>query len=93
MSSESKAETNNTNFTSIVFEGGGVLGVSHAGVIKYLEEVGLYKKINKFGGTSMGAIVATFCALGMLQVAKNLIFLDTFIYYFYFFVPYIKKNF
>lgn len=48
----------------IVFEGGGVLGISYAGVIKRLNETNLLNNVDTFMGTSVGAIVATFMAIG-----------------------------
>ena len=47
----------------LVLGGGGARGLAHLGVIRALEEAGV--PINVVGGTSMGAIMATLCALGM----------------------------
>jgi predicted acylesterase/phospholipase RssA/CRP-like cAMP-binding protein len=47
----------------LVLGGGGARGLAHLGVIRALEEAGV--PIDVVGGTSMGAIMATLCALGM----------------------------
>jgi NTE family protein len=50
--------------TNLVFEGGGVLGIAYAGVIKALEEANLLKNIREVAGTSVGAIAAAAVACG-----------------------------
>ena len=47
----------------LVLGGGGARGLAHLGVIRALEEAGV--PIDVVGGTSMGAIMAGLCALGM----------------------------
>jgi NTE family protein/lysophospholipid hydrolase len=47
----------------LVLGGGGARGIAHLGVIQALEEAGV--PIDVVGGTSMGAIMAGLCALGM----------------------------
>jgi predicted acylesterase/phospholipase RssA len=47
----------------LVLGGGGARGIAHLGVILALEEAGV--PIDVVGGTSMGAIIAALCALGM----------------------------
>lgn len=47
---------------ALVLEGGGALGLAHVGVIKVVEELGI--PIDMVVGTSMGAIVGGFYALG-----------------------------
>jgi len=47
----------------LVLGGGGARGIAHLGVIRALEEAGV--PIDVVGGTSMGAIIAGLCALGM----------------------------
>jgi predicted acylesterase/phospholipase RssA/CRP-like cAMP-binding protein len=47
----------------LVLGGGGARGIAHLGVIRALEEAGV--PIDVVGGTSMGAIMAGLCALGM----------------------------
>jgi NTE family protein len=46
----------------LVLSGGGVRGLSHVGVLRALREAGV--EVDLFGGTSMGAIVASCAALG-----------------------------
>lgn len=58
----------------IALSGGGALGFAHIGVLKVLENHGIYPDI--ISGTSMGAIVGTFYAAGitpddMLQLIKD----------------------
>jgi len=50
--------------TNIVLEGGGVKGICHVGVIKILEDRGIYKNIKNFCGSSAGGLVATMAACG-----------------------------
>jgi len=47
----------------LVLGGGGARGIAHLGVIRALEEAGV--PIDVVGGTSMGAIMAGLCALGL----------------------------
>ena len=47
----------------LVLGGGGARGLAHLGVIRALEEAGV--PIDVVGGTSMGAIMAGLCALGL----------------------------
>jgi NTE family protein/lysophospholipid hydrolase len=47
----------------LVLGGGGPRGFAHLGVLRALEEAGV--PIDVVGGTSVGAIMAAFCALGM----------------------------
>ena len=57
----------------LALSGGGVRGAAHIGVIKALEENGIY--FDAIGGTSIGSIVATLYAMGyttdeMLRIFK-----------------------
>lgn len=45
-------------YHGIAFEGGGVLGIAHAGVCSYLGEIGLSKELKYFAGSSAGAFIA-----------------------------------
>lgn len=45
-------------FTNLVFEGGGILGISYLGVLDYLTQYEWMNKIKRVGGTSAGAITA-----------------------------------
>lgn len=47
----------------LVLSGGGAKGISHIGVIKALEEHNI--PIDYIGGTSMGAVIASFYAMGL----------------------------
>jgi NTE family protein len=47
---------------NVVFEGGGVKGLAYIGVLRFLEGRGF--KINKVGGTSIGAVFASLVAAG-----------------------------
>lgn len=51
-------------FRNLVFEGGGVKGIAHVGVLRVLEQRGLLQNIARLGGTSAGAINALIVALG-----------------------------
>jgi NTE family protein len=52
------------SFTNLVFEGGGMRGISYAGALAELEQRGLLNELEKVGGTSVGAIAALTLALG-----------------------------
>ncbi len=45
-------------FRNLVFEGGGVKGSAYIGAIRALNEEGILPEIQRFGGTSAGAITA-----------------------------------
>ncbi|PGP40612.1 patatin, partial [Bacillus thuringiensis] len=45
-------------FRNLVFEGGGVKGVAFIGAIRALNDEEILPKIQRFGGTSAGAITA-----------------------------------
>jgi NTE family protein len=51
-------------YKNLVFEGGGMRGISYAGALKELEQRGLLGELEKVGGTSVGAITALTLALG-----------------------------
>ncbi|XP_071111820.1 uncharacterized protein [Haliotis cracherodii] len=52
------------DFDNIVFEGGGAKGIAYMGTLEVLQEVGIYDKLHRFAGVSMGAVFATLMALG-----------------------------
>jgi predicted acylesterase/phospholipase RssA/CRP-like cAMP-binding protein len=52
----------------LVLGGGGPRGFAHLGVIRALEEAGV--PVDVVGGTSIGAIVAALCALGLDDAAR-----------------------
>lgn len=52
------------NITTMVFEGGGVKGVSYIGALKCLEQYcGYYSTAYRFAGTSIGSIIAVLLSL------------------------------
>ncbi|KFN03036.1 patatin [Bacillus clarus] len=52
-------------FRNLVFEGGGVKGVAYIGVLRYLNEEMILPQIQRFGGTSAGAITALLLGLSV----------------------------
>jgi NTE family protein len=50
-------------YENLVFEGGGIRGISYAGALEELEKAGQLKHLKRVGGTSVGAIQATLVAL------------------------------
>lgn len=51
-------------YKNLVFEGGGIRGISYAGAIKALEERGKLKDIERTAGSSVGALAALMVSLG-----------------------------
>lgn len=51
-------------FKNLVFEGGGVKGISYVGALEVLEREGIYQNIERIAGTSAGAIVAVLLGVG-----------------------------
>ena len=51
-------------FKHLVFEGGGVKGITYVGPMQVLEEKGILPGIQRVGGTSIGAINTLLFALG-----------------------------
>lgn len=66
------------NYTSLVFEGGGVKGFSYCGVVNELERMGVLQRAKNFSGTSIGSLVAALLAIGYTaeELKKELISLD-----------------
>ena len=52
------------HFRNLVFEGGGVKGIAYIGAMQVLGEKGIFSRIQRVGGTSVGAINALLFALG-----------------------------
>ena len=52
------------DYENIVFEGGGAKAMAFCGGILALDNLGIYKKLKRFAGSSAGAIVATLLAIG-----------------------------
>ena len=50
-------------YTNLVFEGGGVKGISYAGALEVLDERGILSAIERAAGTSAGAITAALVCL------------------------------
>lgn len=51
-------------FENLAFEGGGNKGLAYCGAIRVLEEIGVYKNIKRFAGSSAGAMTAALLAVG-----------------------------
>lgn len=51
-------------YKNLVFEGAGIRGLAYAGALMELENQNMMQDVEKVGGTSAGAIVATAIALG-----------------------------
>ena len=51
-------------YTNLVIEGGGVLGIAYVGAIKALENYGIMSNITNYAGASAGAIIAGALACG-----------------------------
>ena len=51
-------------YNCLIFEGGGVLGISYIGAIRAIDEFKILENIKKFAGSSAGAQAATLLALG-----------------------------
>ncbi|XP_066283278.1 uncharacterized protein [Branchiostoma lanceolatum] len=52
-------------FENLVLQGGGAWGVCQVGALKVLDDAGILQNIKRFGGTSVGAVVAGLLAVGM----------------------------
>jgi NTE family protein len=52
------------SFKNLVFEGGGMRGVSYAGALSELQKRNLLDSVGNLGGTSVGAITAMMLAVG-----------------------------
>ena len=53
-----------SEYTSLVFEGGGVRGIAYVGIMRKLQEKGILSNIKNVGGSSAGSQMATLVALG-----------------------------
>lgn len=53
-----------SQYRNLAFEGAGIRGIAYAGVVEALEKHGILDSIEKVGGTSAGAVIATAVALG-----------------------------
>ena len=61
------------NIKHLVLSGGGLLGISYIGLIKYFEEKDYIKNIQSITGCSAGAI---FGSLLSIQMAISIIFIS-----------------
>ena len=59
-------ETKKYHFKNLIFEGGGVKGIAYVGALEVLEKEGILKDVERVAGTSAGAMVAVFVALGYI---------------------------
>jgi len=62
--SKNEGNSQKMKYQSLVLSGGGIKGISYCGALEVLEEKGILKGITNFAGTSAGAIVAAFLAVG-----------------------------
>ena len=53
-----------SQFKNLVFEGGGVRGITYAGALQVLEQQNILADVKRVAGTSAGAITAALVALG-----------------------------
>src|SRR5689334_2110981 len=51
-------------YKNLVLEGGGVRGLAYVGAMQVLDSLGILKNIERFGGTSAGAIQAMMLSVG-----------------------------
>lgn len=51
-------------FRNLVFEGGGIRGIAYGGICEALQSMGILQNIKRAAGASVGAIFATFVAVG-----------------------------
>ncbi len=56
------------NFKNLIFEGGGVKGISYGGALLELDKLSLLKNVTRVAGTSAGAITATLLSLGYTPI-------------------------
>jgi NTE family protein len=64
-------------FRNLVFEGGGMKGIAHVGVLQVLENRGILPGIRRVGGASAGAIHALLLTLGYTPQEQQEILLST----------------
>lgn len=66
-----------TPFENIIFDGGGIKGIAYCGALQKLNELGLLKHINRFCGSSIGAICACLLAVGYSSTELETIIKNT----------------
>lgn len=66
------------NYTNLVFEGGGVLGIAYLGALDFLYSKGILRNLKRTAGTSAGAISAclTSFSLPFSEIKKQIDSLD-----------------
>jgi len=65
-----------SQFRNLVFEGGGVKGIAYVGAMEVLEKRGIFKDIERVGGTSAGAINAVLLACGYSNAEQQKILFE-----------------
>lgn len=70
-----------SNIKHLVLSGGGLLGISYIGLIKYFEEHNILSKLKSITGCSAGAIFGTLLAIGytsdeLSKITKSMVFKD-----------------
>lgn len=66
-------------FKGIAFEGGGIAGLAHLGVIQYLDDNNLMQNITHISGASAGSVIAALVALRLPRdVIKEIMFKTNF---------------
>ncbi|MEL6591099.1 MAG: patatin-like phospholipase family protein [Bacteroidota bacterium] len=53
-----------SSIKNLVFEGAGIRGIAYTGAVEALQEAGALDQVEKYGGTSAGAVIAMTLALG-----------------------------
>lgn len=69
----------------LVYKGGGVKGLAHAGLNRALERYGMMESVTHIGGTSAGAMIGALVAVNynstrIIQIFKEINFMDLFDY-------------
>ncbi len=67
----------NYKFKNLVFEGGGVKGISYGGALTRLEEMNILQDIERVAGTSAGAITACLLCIGYNSTTVSKIISET----------------
>ncbi|KAG1678780.1 hypothetical protein FOA52_012820 [Chlamydomonas sp. UWO 241] len=52
-----------TEFTNLVFSGGGIKGVAYAGCFRYMAETGMLARVRNVIGSSVGSVFAMLCCV------------------------------
>lgn len=59
-----KEKPEKIKYENLIFEGGGIKGLSYCGCIRVLEKLNYLENIKRYGGSSAGAITAALLAIG-----------------------------